>query len=90
MRIKEKHFRDDDGDSAKDRLFEDVTDSLEGYLKLFERLQDRAKRHGICTVLIISAHDPLTDYASHRTQAKGNWIQNSGAFHEARKAWEEA
>lgn len=88
MRLKEKHFRDGDGDSDRDRLFESVEGSLDNYLALFKRLQERARQHGISTVVVVSTSDPLTGFSTYRIGTMGNWLQNSGAVRAALRDWE--
>ena len=78
-KTKDKDFRDGDGEDVSEALFETTVDHADAYLNRFERLQDRAYRHGYSTMLIISWHDPLSGYSASRSISKGNHYQNMGA-----------
>ena len=78
--VKQKDFRDDDGESVSERLFEETVTSADGYIALFERLADRAHKHGFSVVVTLSWHDPLSQYAASRVLWKGNYYQNLGAM----------
>lgn len=83
MRTREHSYRGDDSDSQKERLFEDVEHDLDGYLALFKRLQERAHRHGIASVVVLSTFDPMTGFAAMRSESQGNHYQNVGATRSA-------
>lgn len=83
-----KDFRDDDGDAAKERLFESVEDSVQGYADLINRIQKRAMAHGISSVVVLSTYDPLTGYSTYQLTQAGNVYQNQGAMRTALTQWE--
>lgn len=76
---KQKDFRDDDGDSVRDRLFDELAEAADGYMALFGRLAERAQKHGFSTFLVLSFEDPLTGYTAQRSMTQGNYYQNIGA-----------
>lgn len=79
-RDKEKDFRDNDGDSAKERLFESSYETVEDYARAFDRLQIRAEQHGIASTVVLSVHDPLTGYSGMKRGSRGGYYQNLGAM----------
>ena len=61
---------------------------MDGYMKMFERLAERAHQHGICSAVVLSTEDPMTGYSTHRAAFRGNYYQNLGAVNKALKLWE--
>ena len=78
-KTKDKDFRDGDGEEVSGELFDATIDHADEYISRFERLQDRAYRHGFSVLTVISWHDPLSGYSASRSVSKGNHYQNMGA-----------
>ena len=74
-----KDFRDDDGDDDRYEVFEQTLPTAEGYAGLFDRLAQRAYKHGFSSVTVLSWHDPMSGFSFSMGIMTGNHYQNIGA-----------
>lgn len=83
MRTKQKDFRDDDSSSACETLWDQTEVQRDSYYGLFQKLVDRAEKHGFQCVVVLSYHDPMSNYSAKRMIRTGNYFQNCGAVRAA-------
>lgn len=79
--MKTETHRFDDGDSPFDeKLAEETVDLMNRLERQFKRLQTKAVEIGVCSVVVLHAHDPLTGYSFRRCTRRGDHYANYGAM----------
>lgn len=68
-----------DGGDAPDRLVDETQDGLTRAIEKIERLQKFLAEHGVSSLVLLSTHDPMTEYCHQEVRTKGNYYQTVGA-----------
>lgn len=59
-------------DDRKQELYRESDELLERYIALFQLLQERARRYGLNSLLILHSYDPLVDSSGYASSLVGD------------------